>query len=120
MEDCRTDRIRHLTTITDWTPDLAYEVLVNPHSPDLLLLEALEHADEQVLSRAAHFSRHVLNLRKVGLPDDPDQIVGVFEQYGQKMDIKVSDKYKLTKILSKAANDDWMLAEQIVDWLSKP
>lgn len=118
MAVCRSDRVRLVSEVpSEWTDDLAYEILVNPFSPDFLLLAALEKASDVVLERTARHSCHVANLRTLpSLPPSPTTSM----LHGNIVLPQNEDKYELTKRLAKAANGDWGLAEQVVDWLNRP
>jgi hypothetical protein len=120
---CRSDRVRLVQDVrdTEWTDDIVYEVLVNPHATDDLLLEAMEHASVSVLERAARQSSHVANLRAISIPAEPAlDMLGKPTMHNTMHNNRAMDKYEFTKRLCKAANGDWLLAERVADWLERP
>lgn len=118
---CRDDRVRHLEELpSDWNDDLVYEILVNPHSTDKLLMDAMDHASAAVLERAVRHSVHVANLRSLSpLPDPTDDSITKMLAFNETTSIAVHDKLDMTKRLCKATNGDWRLAERVADWLGE-
>lgn len=104
----RTDQIRHKEGLE--AEDDLFEVLVNPYASDKQLLYALKHADEDELERAARFACDLQLQKSLGWPESWEGLLDIFQQ----IHVNVCNQFEATKVLSKAANNNWELAERIM------